>query len=882
MPRRTKTPPRAPQYDPQQHEEAMYRRWEEANAFRADPASQKMPYGISMPPPNATGHLHMGHAVRMTVQDILIRAARLQGFEALWLPGTDHAAIATESVVIRRLQEKGIADPRRQLGREELINNITQYVEDSRHVIKSQIRRMGASCDWSRERYTMEPALNRIVNEVFVKMYNDGLIYRGMRIVNWDPALQTTVSDDEVERIEEKVPFYYFRYGPFLISTARPETKFGDKYVVMHPQDKRYRQYRHGDTFTCEWINGPVTATIIKDEAVDQEFGTGVMTITPWHDAIDFEIAERHSLDKEQIIDYDGKLLSIAGEFAGMTITDARTNIVNKLRDKGLLVRVEDGYTHSVAVNSRGKGVIEPQIKLQWFVDVNKPAVPWKGKRRSLKEVMQAVVRDGDIKLLPPRYAKLYFHWIDNLRDWCISRQIYWGHRIPVWYRGEEVYVDTRPPAGAAAKAAPASWRQDPDTLDTWFSSALWTFSTLIDRQLSQDYTLSLAELLARSPDYQKFHPTTVLETAYDILFFWVARMILATTYVTGQVPFRHVLLSGLITAKSGKKMSKSDPETIVDPLEAIAEHGADALRFGLAYQLSYGSQAIKFDREAVAVGRNFANKIWNMARLLENLPPRAEPTVADAWIQDELARTTRQLTADLSTYRIGEAAHTLHQFFWSAYADWYLEILKTEGATDIARRVFADALRLLHPFMPHLTELLWETFGDGALLITNTWPAAAVSQSAAAHQKTMQRLQDIVSTVRGARSLFSLKPTEIITVYAPGALPLPTAAAALARARFIDRPQAGMQQLPLGNGGLLHLHAPSLTPQAVSAALNKLTREAESLARRIDSFTRMLAAMDDQAPAKVRAQKEAQLSAARQRLTAVQASRRLLSDPAR
>ena len=470
-------------YDPGSTEDRIYKMWEESGAFTADRDSGKETFTISMPPPNATGTLHLGHAVMLALEDIFIRYERMKGKEALWVPGTDHAAIATENVVIKKLQDEGMKNPREELGREKLLQEIQNFVTNSQDTIRSQVKKMGSSCDWSRERYTMDDSLNRCVNEIFKMMYEDGLIYRGHRIVNWDPKLETNVSDDEVEYVTRKDPFYTFQYGPFQIGTVRPETKFGDKYVVMHPDDERYKEYKHGDTFECEWINGKITATIIKDDAIDMEMGSGCMTITPWHSHVDFEIAERHGLEKQQIIDFEGNLLDCAGEFAGMPITKARPKLIEHLEKKGLIVKVDENYEHAVAVNSRGKGTIEPQIKLQWFIDVNKEVVDWppcakasagkKNKKKSFKQVMQDVVKNGDIKIIPDQFEKTYFHWIDNLRDWCISRQIWWGHQIPVWYKGEETVCDLRAPEG--------DYEQDPDTLDTWFSSALWTWSTLVD-----------------------------------------------------------------------------------------------------------------------------------------------------------------------------------------------------------------------------------------------------------------------------------------------------------------------------------------------------------------------------------------------------------------
>lgn len=858
------------QYQPQKYEPLIYQQWEKTGTFTADNKSNKRPYVISMPPPNATGELHLGHALFLSIQDILIRYHRMLGEEALWLPGTDHAAIATESVVIRQLREQGMEDPRRELGREKLVARIAQYVEDSRNTIRSQIRSMGASCDWSRERYTLEPALSRIVSLVFQQMHQDGLIYRGYRIVNWDPNLQTTVSDDEVERREETTPFYKLKYGPFEISTARPETKFGDKYVVMHPDDKRYKNYQHGDTFEAEWINGPVTATVIKDKAADPEFGTGVMTITPWHDAIDFDIAKRHQLDKEQIIDFNGKLLPIAGEFSGLPIEQARPKIVAKLKDKGLLLSVDENYVHNLAVNSRGKGVIEPQIKLQWFIDVNKKSVTWQGKKMSLKEVMLDTVHSNQVNIIPPRFKKIYFHWVDNLHDWCISRQIWWGHRIPVWYKGDETHVGTEPPDN--------SWQQDNDTLDTWFSSALWTWSTLIDKDLATDASKTLSDLLAQSPDYKKFHPTTVMETGHDILFFWVARMILMTTYITGEVPFKDVYLHGLIAARTGKKMSKSDPESIIDPLETIKEFGSDATRFGLISQLTYGSQALNFDKEPIKAARNFANKIWNLARLLQSLEEIDEPTITDRWIEQRSQHVAKKVTRLLNQYKLGEAAHALYEFVWNDFADWYVEILKTGGSTKIAHTVFIRSLKLLHPFLPHLTEHLYERFEQEGQLITSDWftPTAA-GRTQTTVTTDMQYFQDVVTTVRSARALFSVPPQIIVQLHIPKPTKLTAALEKLCRAKLVDTPKKTMRQLPLGSGGVVFVGAKEINENTVKRALKKLTDQEKELDQFIKQQTKILDQMQSKAPAEKIAAKQATITQAKAKLTEIIKSKKLL-----
>lgn len=744
-------------YEPSQYETDIYALWEKSGAFTANPDSKKERFSIAMPPPNETGTLSLGHALFLTLQDIMARHERLKGKDVLWLPGTDHAALAVNAIIEKKLAEEGTT--KHEVGRDAFLERTRAFVGESRGTMLGQMRAMGASCDWSRLRYTLDDSLNRVVNETFVKMYEAGLIYRGHRIVNWDPNLETNVSDDEVVYEEEKGKFYTFRYGPFEIGTARPETKFGDKYVVMHPDDERYKQYNHGDTLEVEWINGPITATIIKDEAVDPSFGTGVMTITPWHSHVDFDMAERHGLDKEQIIDFHGKLLPIAGEFAGMDIAEARPKIVEKLKKKGLLVKVDEDYLHNIALNERGKGIIEPQVRLQWFVDVNKPAVEWKGKKRSLKEVMQSVIHDGDIEIMPKRFEKIYFHWIDNLRDWCISRQIWWGHRIPVWYREDtdgrqETYVGVLPPTADHSEGW-REWEQDPDTLDTWFSSALWTWSTLIDQNLAQDYHLSIEDLLKQSKDFQAYHPTSMMETGWDILFFWVARMVLSTTFMTGQVPFRKVYLHGLIRAEDGKKMSKSRPESIIDPLDVIPKYGTDALRMALIMGVTPGNDQ-NWGWGKIEANRNFCNKLWNIARYVEGrlgdqfTPGKPEPqTTADHWVLTKLNEAITKIDEHLSAYRFSEAYDHLYHFVWDDVADWYVEASKTEQGGEVLAHVLVQILKLAHPFAPFVTETIWQTLawtGDG-LLATDEWPKKAKADAKIAAE--FDAIRDIVVETR-------------------------------------------------------------------------------------------------------------------------------------
>lgn len=760
-------------YNPAATEDRIYAMWEDSGAFKADANSTKEPFTISMPPPNATGQLHLGHAVMLALEDIFTRFARMQGKEALWVPGTDHAAIATENVVIKKLKDEGMKDPRKELGREALVGKIAEFVENSKTTIRGQVRKMGSSCDWSRERYTFEPSLNRCVNEVFKKMYEDGLIYRGHRIVNWDPKLQTTVSDDEVEWKEETIPFYTFQYGPFQISTARPETKFGDKYVVMHPDDERYLKYKHGDTFEAEWINGPVHATVIKDTAVDPAFGTGVMTITPWHDTADFEIAERHGLEKEQVIDYEGKLLPIAEEFAGMKIEVARPLIVEKLQSKGLVVKVEEGYVHNKAVNQRGGGTIEPQIKLQWFMDVNKEVVAWKGQQMSLKQIMHDVVHHGDIEIIPERFNKTYFHWIDNLRDWCVSRQIWWGHRVPVWYKNGETYVGVVAPEGDG-------WEQDTDTLDTWFSSAMWTWSTLIDPALAANPALTLNELLEQSPDFQKFHPTSVMETGYDILFFWVARMILMTTYATGQIPFKTVYLHGLIRTRDGAKMSKSHPETMIDPLDMISKYGADALRLSMIVGQSPGADSRLYE-EKIAGYRNFINKLWNASRFvlmqceqagidpksIESLPDVSTLSLADRAILHASEVLIEDVTKGLETYSLSETGEKLYSFTWDYFCDWYLELSKGTANHAVLVHVLRRLYKLLHPYCPFITEELWAQIKptSAGMLMAEEWPVAKAERKDQQAFDQLQILIDVITSIRRLRTEQAVEPGKEISV---------------------------------------------------------------------------------------------------------------------
>ncbi len=672
-----------------------------------------------MPPPNANGSLHIGHAVFVTVQDIMIRYKRMAGFKTLWLPGADHAGFETQVVFDKKLEKEN--RNRFAIPREELFAEMLAFTLENKKVMEGQLRKLGASCDWSREKFTLDQDIVQKTQEAFVEFYNKGLVYRGERIINWCVKHATALADLETKYLEKKDPLYFFQYGPFVIATARPETKFGDKYVVMHPKDTRYARYKDGQKIELEWINGPITATIIKDEAIDMSFGTGVMTITPWHDAVDFEIAQRHHLDKEQIIDRHGRLLPIAGEFSGMKISDARPLITEKLRSKGLLVKIEENYEHKVAACYKCSTPIEPQILPQWFLSM-KPLA---------KKAIEAVEK-GKITFVPTRFKKTYFHWLRNIRDWNLSQQITWGIRIPAWFRdesrstnqesktrqNENIHVGMKPPVGEG-------WQQDPDVFTTWFSSGQWPF---------------LALGFPDSRDYKTFYPTDVMETGWDILFFWVARMIMLGLSRTRKIPFKTVYLNGLVRDKDRQKMSKSKGN-VIDPLGIAEQYGADALRMALIVGNLPGNDII-ISEEKIRGYRNFANKIWNATRFLllhaSTLPQKSKVayTKSDKVSLARLKKLERDVTADLEHYRFHHAADKLYHFFWHYYADKVIEEMKPrlaaaegsqekETAISLMLEFHATLIKLLHPFMPFITEEVWSHLphDNKQLLMIEKWP---------------------------------------------------------------------------------------------------------------------------------------------------------------
>ncbi|HCM45474.1 MAG TPA: valine--tRNA ligase [Candidatus Veblenbacteria bacterium] len=747
-------PELAKAYQPKDFETSTYQRWEQSGFFNPDNLLKKgEPFSISLPPPNATGILHLGHAVMIAIQDLMIRYWRLRGRAALWLPGEDHAAIATQNVVEKKLHKKD-GKNRYDYGRDEFIKRVNEFIASSRSTIRDQIKAMGASCDWSRERYTLDEGLSRAVREVFVRMYHDGLIYRGKRIVNWCYRCGTTLADDEVEYKEQKTPFYYLKYGPITISTARPETKVLDKVIIVHPDDKRYQGYI-GKSFDVPWIDGMVKATVVADKVAEMETGTGAMTITPAHSFVDFELAQKYGFEIVDIIGPDGKLTANAGKFAGLNVKEARIAILDELKKKDLVEKIDEEYIHNLSICYRCGTPVEPLPSEQWFVAVDKPFKRGLFHRTTLKKLAIAAVSTGKIKIVPERFAKIYDHWMKNLHDWCISRQIWFGHRVPAWKCiscGEWFVGQAKPSTCLKCKAS--NLEQDPDTLDTWFSSSLWTFSTL--------------GWPDKTKDLATYHPTSVMETGYDILFFWIARMVLMTQYSLGDIPFRTVYLHGLVRDKQGRKMSKSLGNGI-DPIAMIDKYGADALRLSMIIGTTPGNDFRLYD-EKIAGYRNFVNKLWNIVRFanltaelkIVEIPPEAK-TLADKWILSRFARVADLVTKKIESYSFSEAGEALYDFTWHELADWYLEVAKIEGNKQkILSYLITQLLKLWHPFTPYVTETLWrETFGEAAgLLMVQSWPEKL---PAPADDPGFEIIRDVVTALRGFRVEHKLGPDKVI-----------------------------------------------------------------------------------------------------------------------
>jgi valyl-tRNA synthetase len=703
-------------YNPAEHEDRVYQLWEQSGYFNPDnlPGDRTEPFAIVMPPPNANGSLHAGHALFVTVQDIMMRYERMKGKKAVWFPGADHAGFETQVVYEKKLEKEGRS--RFTMTREELYSEILDFTLSNKSFMEGQIRSLGASCDWSRSLFTLDDRVKKIVYTTFKQLETDGLLYRGARSSNWCPKHQTSFSNLEVEHEERTEPFYYFQYGPFVIGTARPETKFGDKYVVMHPDDARYKDYTHGQQIELEWINGPITTTVIKDEAGNPEMGTGVMTITPWHSGIDFEIAKRHNLDYEQIIDWRGKLLPIAGEFEGMDIRDARKKIVEKLAAKGLLVKIDETYQHAVPCCYKCNREIEPQIKEQWFVNM-----------KPLAEKALAALDAGTFTFVTERDERVFRHWLTNIEDWPIARQIAWGIPIPakVCTLCHHGMVDIEGTITSCTKCG-GTVELEQDTFDTWFSSGQWP--------------LCVTDFGGTSTDFATYYPTAVMETGKDILFFWVARMVMLGLYRTGTVPFKKIYLHGMVRDKHGKKMSKSKGNVIA-PSEIQEKYGTDALRMGLMMNNVPGTD-MNLDPDKVNAHKKFANKLWNITRfVLDNtgdytpLPPHTEADQAfeNEYLHPQIALINAYMTND----RFDLAAEKIYHFIWDHFASQVIEESKhlLAGTTEerasrqrLLTHYLVTSLKLLHPFMPFVTEAIWQELPkhmkDTDILMVSSWPA--------------------------------------------------------------------------------------------------------------------------------------------------------------
>ncbi|TCL45523.1 valine--tRNA ligase [Harryflintia acetispora] len=753
-------------YDPKQFEEKTYQAWLQGGYFHAKPNPDKRPYTIVMPPPNITGQLHLGHAMDCTLQDCLIRFRRMQGYEALWLPGADHASIATEAKIVQKLKEEGV--DKQDLGREGFLKRAWEWKEQYGGRIVEQQKKMGSSCDWDRARFTLDEGCSKAVNEVFCKLYDEGLIYRGERIINWCPTCKTSISDAEVEYEDHAGHFWHLRYpftdgsGYIELATTRPETMLGDTAVAVHPDDERYKAMV-GKTLTLPLVGREIP--LIADEYVDMEFGTGVVKITPAHDPNDFEVGLRHELPVINVLNEDATLNEQGGKYAGMDRYEARRAIVRDLEEGGFLVRTED-HQHNVGACYRCRSVVEPRVSKQWFVRMEPLAGP-----------AMEVVKNGSLQFVPERFAKIYYHWMENIRDWCISRQLWWGHRIPAWYCDDcgEITVAKSAPE-RCAHCGGSHIRQDEDTLDTWFSSALWPFSTL--------------GWPDKTPELSYFYPTDTLVTGYDIIFFWVARMIFSGVHNMGEIPFKNVFIHGLIRDAQGRKMSKSLGNG-VDPMEVIEQYGADALRLTLCTGNSPGND-MRFSDEKVRASRNFANKLWNASRfILMNLSDEVtsldlpqELTLEDRWFLSLYNRLVREVTDNLEHFELGVAVQKLYDFIWDILCDWYIELTKAriaaggesaKRAQQVLVHVMGGALRLLHPFMPFITEEIWQALpseGISESVMVAPWPEYRPELCFEREEEEFSKIMEVIKAVRNRRSEMNVPPSRKAKLYIATGLP--------------------------------------------------------------------------------------------------------------
>ena len=748
-------------YDPKGLEDRLYQKWLDKKYFHAEPNPDKKPFTIVMPPPNVTGQLHMGHALDETMQDILIRFKRMQGYEALWQPGTDHAAIATEVKVIEKLKEQGI--DKDEIGREEFLKHAWAWKEEYGGKIINQLKKLGASADWDRERFTMDEGCSKAVQEVFIRLYEKGYIYKGSRIINWCPVCHTSISDAEVEHEDQDGFFWHINYpvvgeeGQFVeIATTRPETLLGDTAVAVNPEDERYTH------LVGKMLELPLTGRqipVVADAYVDKEFGTGCVKITPAHDPNDFEVGKRHDLPEINIMNDDATINELGGKYAGMDRYEARKAIVKDLEELGLLVKVVP-HSHSVGTHDRCKTTVEPMIKPQWFVKMDEMAKP----------AIEAL-KNKTLQFVPDRFDKTYLHWLENIRDWCISRQLWWGHRIPAYYCDEcgETVVAREMPS-VCPKCGCTHLTQDEDTLDTWFSSALWPFSTL--------------GWPDKTPELAYFYPTDVLVTGYDIIFFWVIRMVFSALEQTGEVPFHHVLIHGLVRDSQGRKMSKSLGNGI-DPLEIIDQYGADALRLTLMTGNAPGND-MRFYMERVEASRNFANKVWNASRfIMMNLEKAEVPetidlstlTGADKWILSKVNTLAKDVTENMEKYELGIAVQKVYDFIWEEFCDWYIEMVKprlynNDDTTKAAalwtlKAVLTNALKLLHPYMPFITEEIFCTlWSNEESIMISAWPEFTETWDFAQEEKAVETIKEAVRGIRNVRTGMNVPPSKKAQVF--------------------------------------------------------------------------------------------------------------------
>ncbi len=742
-------------YSPRENEARIYERWEKSGYFNPDNlnlSADATSYTIVLPPPNITAKLHLGHSAMLAIEDLLIRYKRLSGYRTLWLPGTDHAAIATQNVVEKKiLKEQGLT--RHDLGREKLLEEVWKFLRATQSEILNQTKSMGASLDWSRLAFTLDDERQVAVKHMFIDMYHEGAIYRGERIVNWCPRCHSTLADDEVEHQEEKAKLYWIKYGPFVLATSRPETKLGDTAVAVHPDDARYQAFI-GQELDIDGVLGKFKVKVVADKAVDMEFGSGAIKVTPSHSFVDNEIAARHGLAGKKIINEDGRMMENCGKYAGLTTAEAREAIVRDMEEMGLMDHIDYDYVHNSARCYRCNSVIEPLPSRQWFVAVDKKIARLGNK--SLKEAAITAGESGQISFVPERFKKRYLDWMTNLHDWCISRQIWFGHQIPVWYKGEETYCGLEAPTGE-------DWIQDVDTLDTWFSSGMWTFSTL---GWPANYQSG-----KKTGDLAKFHPTQVLETGYEIITLWVSRMIMMSLFAVGEIPFSTVYLHGMVLDKDGKKMSKSKGNGI-DPLEMVNQFGADAVRLSLLMGLTPGNDT-RFSVDKIEAKRNFVNKLWNIARFILsslseetnfNIKTEESPvanTMADTWILNSWHQTISEVTKNLEEMNFSAAADSLNEFTWNKLADWYLEVAKIEKNKDeILVYLLENILIAWHPFLPFVTEVIWESFKDNLLMVAK-WPTLKDNIQKKDVNNNFSEIQNVIVAIRNARSENKIEPAK-------------------------------------------------------------------------------------------------------------------------